>query len=268
MATVHSVAQVGFGTGTNELYDRIRPRYQPWALEHIKNSLPSSGPYNIVELGSGTGIFTRAILADPAWSSSIKELKAVEPSEGMRSVFEKTVHDERAKTFDGTFDATGVEDGWADLIVVAQAFHWCPDHVLATGKDFQFDTEIEDNLLSRDGARWAAQVRDLIEQHEKGTPQFRLGLWRKFFTTPEYDAAFAKQEEKEWSYNLEATEQIVVDRASSKSYITVLPPKEKAEVQAGIREIVERGDDLEWVDKEKGLFKYPYKTLVVIAKQK
>lgn len=120
----------------------------------------------------------------------------------------------------------------------------------------------------RDGAKWVAQVRDTIEPHEHGTPQFRLELWRAFFKVPEYEANFEAPIEKIWEYHLEGTEDIVVDRASSKSYIAILPPDEKAKVQAAIRDIVKRGDDLEWIDKEKGVFKYPYKTWVVTSKKK
>jgi hypothetical protein len=38
----------------------------------------------------------------------------------MRSQFSKSVTDPRVILSEGTFDHTGVEDGWADLIVVAQ----------------------------------------------------------------------------------------------------------------------------------------------------
>ena len=38
----------------------------------------------------------------------------------MRSIFSKTVNDERVSINQGTFDATGIESGWADLLVVAQ----------------------------------------------------------------------------------------------------------------------------------------------------
>lgn len=74
----------------------------------------------VKRLGAGTGIFTRALLAHPDWSSSIKSLRAIEPSEGMREVFSKSVNDERVTVTEGTFDTTNVEDGWADLVVVAQ----------------------------------------------------------------------------------------------------------------------------------------------------
>ena len=71
-------------------------------------------------LGSGTGIFTRALLEHPTWNKRIKWLKAVEPSAGMREIFSKTVNDDRVSLSEGYFDATGVEDGWADLVVIAQ----------------------------------------------------------------------------------------------------------------------------------------------------
>lgn len=80
-------------------------------------------PVFACRLGSGTGIFTRALLAHPDWASSVKQLKALEPSEGMRDVFTKTVGNEHVSVSDGTFDITGVEDGWADLVVIAQVGH-------------------------------------------------------------------------------------------------------------------------------------------------
>ena len=71
-------------------------------------------------IGAGTGIFTRALLAHSEWATDIGTLRAVEPSDGMRDIWTKTVKDSRATIVKGTFDNTGVEDGWADLIVIAQ----------------------------------------------------------------------------------------------------------------------------------------------------
>lgn len=80
-------------------------------------------------LGAGTGIFTRALLAHPDWAGAVGQLRAVEPSAGMRAQFERTVDDARASIADGTFADTHAPDGWADLVVIAQAFHWChPDY--------------------------------------------------------------------------------------------------------------------------------------------
>jgi len=120
----------------------------------------------------------------------------------------------------------------------------------------------------RDGAGWVAQIRDCIEAHEKGTPQFRLGLWRQTFSTPEYTSLFHPQEESEWSYYLLASEKIVTDRAQSKSYIAVLPPDEKAKVVENVKAILQRGDGRVWINKEEGTYQYPYKTLVVVSRKK
>ena len=75
-----------------------------------------------LRIGAGTGIFTRALLAHPEWSDSVAELKAIEPSQGMRDVFSKTVVEvyPRVSIVEGTFDTTRAEDGWADLVVIAQ----------------------------------------------------------------------------------------------------------------------------------------------------
>jgi hypothetical protein len=60
------------------------------------------------------------MLAHPEWATSIGTLRAVEPSDGMRDFWTKTIDDSRATISKGTFDDTGVEDGWADLIIIAQ----------------------------------------------------------------------------------------------------------------------------------------------------
>ncbi|KAF8163334.1 methyltransferase type 11 [Crassisporium funariophilum] len=219
MTSIHHVAKSGFGVGTNELYDRARPSYQPFALDFIRKSLKATKSLNIVELGSGTGIFTRALLADPEWNASILHLKAIEPSEGMRNVFSQTVKDERISVSDGTFSVTGVDDSWADLVVIAQAFHWCPDYNAAS---VEFSRILKPhgavafiwNLEDREGARWVSEVRDIIEAHEQGTPQFRRMLWRQTFSTPAYQSAFDPPEEKIWDYKLQATVDSVIDRAS------------------------------------------------------
>ncbi|PSR74107.1 hypothetical protein PHLCEN_2v10063 [Hermanssonia centrifuga] len=244
--SIHEVAKLGFGAGTNELYDRI---------------------------GAGTGIFTRALLAHPDWSGSIKQLRAIEPVEGMREQFSKTVIDDRVTIAEGAFDRTGVEDGWADLVVIAQAFHWCPDYEKAVREFYRVlkpngVAVLIWNLEDRDAAKWVAQLRDRVEQHEKGTPQFRLGLWRATFGTPSYPELFAPQEETTWAYPLLGTKEIVVDRACSKSYIAVLPADEKQSVIADVKAIVEKGDSLVYTDKEKGEFEYPYKTTVVVMRKK
>ena len=58
-------------------------------------------------------------MAHPDWCNSLASLHAIDPNEGMRSVFASTVNDPRVKLTDGTFDNTGVEDGFAHIVVMA-----------------------------------------------------------------------------------------------------------------------------------------------------
>ncbi|KAF8802568.1 S-adenosyl-L-methionine-dependent methyltransferase [Phlegmacium glaucopus] len=273
MAPIHTIAQVGFGPGTNHLYDRVRPSYQPFALEFILSAVKSKSQLNIVEIGSGTGIFTRALLADPQWNAAIKQIKAIEPSEGMRSFFSQAVKDDRVTVAEGTFDATGIPEGWANLVVIAQAFHWCPDYGAASAEFSRIlrpngTVAFVWNLHDRDGARWVAKVGDIIGAHEQNTPQFRHMYWRQTFDTPSYRREFNPPEEKKWDYKLHANKEIIVDRAASASYIVALSDDERAEVQEEIKKVIDQGLDKVWIDEAQGSFEYPYKTWVVIAHKK
>jgi SAM-dependent methyltransferase len=78
-------------------------------------------------IGSGTGIFTRALLDHESFAQTIEHLIAVEPSDGMRQVFSNQNKDPRVETNAGAFEVTGLDDGIADFVTVAQAWHWCPD---------------------------------------------------------------------------------------------------------------------------------------------
>lgn len=97
----------------------------------------------ILEPGSGTGIFTRLVLSPPQDADyptfDVKALIGIEPSSGMRESWQKGIDNLPSKategkkvvSVDGTFDdfsASGIQKGEADAVIIAQAFHWCPDY--------------------------------------------------------------------------------------------------------------------------------------------
>ncbi|KAK0210951.1 S-adenosyl-L-methionine-dependent methyltransferase [Desarmillaria ectypa] len=274
MAIVHNVAQSGFGAGTNELYDCARPSYQSNALSAIREAVRASPPFNVVEIGAGTGLFTKALLKHLDFSGSIKELRAVEPSAGMCDVFVKTVQDERVSTIGGTFDTTNIEDGWADLVTIAQAHNFprgCPDFDAASAElarilpngIIAFIWNAADRrhvMISLDekAARWVAQLRAQVEQHGlPGTPQNYLGLWRKTFDTKPYKKAFQSPVEKTWAFTLPCDVSL-----------GNLPANVKSKVLDEIKTIVQRGEDKVWIKENEGTFEYPYQTVLVIAQKK
>ncbi|KAF9070564.1 S-adenosyl-L-methionine-dependent methyltransferase [Rhodocollybia butyracea] len=285
---VHSIAQQGFGEGTNEIYDRARPSYQPSVLAHIHQSIPKerSSPFNVVEIGAGTGIFTRALLAHPDWSSCITEIQAVEPSAGMRAQFEKTVigpykesGELRISIKDGSFTETGVEDEWADIVFIAQAYHWAHPAYDAASVEFARILKPSGAVVYtwnlEGGPAWISQLRSLYESHENGAPQFRNELWRATFDSkqcPIYSTLFEPPVENTFETVIPTTIKGVIEKVRSKSYIAVLERERKEEfdrLTEGIRKILDSDKaDIKWIDKDAGVFEYPYKTTVIIARKK
>ncbi|BGO99658.1 hypothetical protein NBRC10513v2_003885 [Rhodotorula toruloides] len=280
-------------SGASGLYDRARPSYPPSAISHILSTLPfPSSPSNratIVELGSGTGLFTRALLSHPDTRGKVKKIVCVEPSEGMREGFEKATlggafgwagqgegveeGGVEVECVEGTFEDVPVGDGSEDMVVCAQAFHWTGSNplpavrsiarILRPSAPWALIWNLEDRSVP-----WIAQLRDAYEQFEAGTPQYRLGLWKTMWDQEAYWDVFGEMEKTEFTWMKEVTEQGAVDRVFSKSYITALSDDERAKLETKLREIIQRGDGKKWIDEKAGTFEYDYTTDLFIARRK
>ena len=92
---------------------------------------------------------------------------------------------------DGSFAELPLADKSADVIAIAQAWHWAhPNYadavaefarVLRPGGTLAFIWNLEDRTTP-----WVANVRDAYEAYEQGTPQYRLGWWKETFNTAAY----------------------------------------------------------------------------------
>lgn len=111
-------------SGSSGLYDRARPSYPAEAHAQILSLLAPNSKSRVVELGAGTGLFTRGFVAaaqSAEHSGRVGSVLAVEPSEGMREGFENKLKDVEqgaidVKIVDGTFERIPVEDASADLV--------------------------------------------------------------------------------------------------------------------------------------------------------
>ena len=97
----------------------------------------------------------------------------------------------------------------------------------------------------------------------------RSGRWKSIFTTPTYAELFEPPIEKEgWPFALPTTQELAIQRAMSKSPLAVQSDEGKKKAEEVLKEILQRGEGLKWIDQEAGVFEYPYTTEVVIVKQK
>ncbi|WFD32822.1 hypothetical protein MSPP1_003873 [Malassezia sp. CBS 17886] len=245
------------------------------------------GPLHIVEVGAGTGIATRLLLRAAGEAGQLARLQAFDPSPGMLSYLRGSLFGTRTRggflqalqdhgvlsrrvavsVGEGSFDTYPAGDD-NDLVVIAQAWHWCADfdralaHIarsLRPGGVLALVWNLED----RDAAPWVAKLRDLYEPYEDDTPQYRHMLWKEMYTTPSFAAHFDTLRAHSMTRVLPATVDAAVHRMLSKSYVSVLDDAAKVRLAQQARAMLD-GDDTalgrQWLDKEDGVFAYPYRT--------
>jgi SAM-dependent methyltransferase len=99
-----------FGDVVDE-YERGRPNYPLEAVRWLVE-----GARSVVDLGAGTGKLTRALTA------LAPKVAAVEPQQTMVARLHELSPEVRAIC--GRAEQIPVRTGWADAVIVAQAFHW------------------------------------------------------------------------------------------------------------------------------------------------
>lgn len=108
-------------------YASFRPSY-PKEIFHVLKSL-APPPTTAVDIAAGTGIFSRG-LQEMGYN-----VTAVEPNTSMRTELKKNSTSKPFKIVAGTAEDTGLAANSAELITIAQAFHWV--NPIATRTEFQ-----------------------------------------------------------------------------------------------------------------------------------
>ncbi len=109
-------------TGKASSYDRARPAPPPDLLDLLMQLIDMPHPALVVDVGSGTGLSTAI------WGERAERVIGIEPNADMRKEARRkleahpnTAHIEYRE---GLAHQTGLPDGCADILTVAQAFHW------------------------------------------------------------------------------------------------------------------------------------------------
>jgi SAM-dependent methyltransferase len=214
-----------------ETYERARPDYPAAAVRHLGRVLHLGPGRIVVDLGSGTGKFTRALA--PLGATRV----AVEPTPGMRRVFRRAVPD--VALIDGTAEAIPLPDGFADAVVCAQAFHWFRPRpalreiarVVRPGGGLGLVWNTRDDRLP-----WSRQISRIIGRYRRGTPEHRAQRWRPAFRGR--GSPFGPLHAARFAHAQAGPPEMFVDRFLSVSVIANLPPAERRGVAAEIRELL------------------------------
>ena len=104
-------------SGLSETYHDIRPVPPAAIIKTILSWLQKEADV-VIDLGSGTGLSTTI------WNDFAKHIIGIEPNDDMRSVAEKNANSDRVVFQKGVSNKTNLPSDYADVITVAQAFHW------------------------------------------------------------------------------------------------------------------------------------------------
>lgn len=160
-------------------YEAGRPDY-PAALIA---ALPLGDARVIVDLGAGTGKFTRLMLPHLADGASII---AVEPVAGMAARLDGM---QGVQIRQRAASDTGLGDGVADLVTAAQSLHWFDDaasvaeiaRILRPGGRLALVWNARDDRVP-----WVHELSRLADRHAGDTPRHQSGHWRWILADPRF----------------------------------------------------------------------------------
>jgi SAM-dependent methyltransferase len=229
--SVHWRAAEGFGRAA-AAYERGRPGYPQAALDWMVERLGITPDSTVVDLGAGTGKFSRMLRATRA------RVIAVEPVAAMRVELARAVPG--IEVLDGTAEAIPWSNASADAVTAAQAFHWFAGPAALS--------EIHRVLRPAGGLGLIWNRRDrrdplqaaidaIIRPHRGQAPTHERDRWREpMMASPLFGPAGEHQFRHEQTVDADG----LVDRVLSISFIATLRDGERSTVRDQLRALVDQ----------------------------
>lgn len=228
---MHHSAAEGYTPAAADLYVRGRPDYPPEVDAWLRDTLGLQAGVSVVDLGAGTGKFTRRLLQTGA------HVIAVEPVPAMRAKLAAALPE--ADTHAGTAESLPLGDASVDAVVCAQAFHWFANaaalaeilRVLKPGGRLGLIWNLRDASVA-----WVARLDAIVNRAEGDTPRYYTGQWRDAFPFP----GFGPLHEQHFVQgHTGSPEDVIVARVKSTSFIAALQAAEQARVEAEVRALID-----------------------------
>jgi SAM-dependent methyltransferase len=233
---------LSFGQAAGD-YDRFRPTYPP---EAVQWAVGGPSPRRVVDLGAGTGLLTRVLLA------AGYDAVPVEPDSGMRTQLAAATPG--TTPLAGSAEAVPLPDATVDAVVSGQAYHWF-DRVRA---------HAEAARLLVPGGSFAAvwNNRDEDEPWVAALSRIAMAYGDVPHEAPEtLGDRFGPVEHRTFRHATPMTGAELVAMMTTRSYYLTAPPQRRRAFEAELRELVDTHPDLAGRDA----FPLPYRTEVYRA---
>ncbi|MGW3887512.1 class I SAM-dependent methyltransferase [Micromonospora chokoriensis] len=239
---------LSFGAAAAE-YDRFRPRYPDRAVRWALDGLGSAA--RVVDLGAGTGILTRGVLALG------HEVTPVEPDPDMRAQLAAATPGLTALA--GGAESLPLPDGVADAVVVGQAYHWFDRElahaeiarVLRPGGTFAPIWNIRDERVS-----WVAELGRVAHLGDNAG-----NVIEKY---PDFGPAFEPIELGEFPHHTTITPDDIVAMLHTRSYWLTASTERRATIDRELRKLLATHPDL----TGRETVELPYRTIVLRARRR
>jgi SAM-dependent methyltransferase len=213
-----------------QAYVRGRPEYPPAVDQWLRECLQLRGNRAVLDLGAGTGKFTKRLLTTGA------NIIAVDPVPEMLAQLSLALPTVVARS--GTAENIPVNDRVIDAVVCAQSFHWFATNaalqeihrVLRPGGFLGLIWNVRDESLD-----WTAAMTGIMAPFEGDAPRYRSGAWRELFPAQ----GFGPLHEKCFPNGHSGPpERVIVDRVLSTSFIAALDRPPQRVVAARLRDLI------------------------------